>query len=492
MRKLLIIPIIILTAIYVNAQNITDVVRWSSIDYLGTARVLGSGSSFGAMGGDFSVININPAGIGDYRISEFTLTPSLRGSKSSAWFTQDSLNISAGKSSKLGLDNIGFVLASNPGGTLTSSNFAFGYSRIADLNQSFRLAGNKAGSITYHFANEAQGKSIDDLDDFIGYPAYYTGAIFEGDNNEYSTDFPNDKVKVATVQDVYHSGGINELTMGWAGEYDNQLNFGVSVGVPFPSFEQLKTYKESDPNDDIEYFDDLTFTERLHTSGVGFNFKTGFTYKIQNVVRIAGVFHSPTWYKFTDDYSTSLEYVFTDAIGTERTSYDSPGGVFEYKITTPWRAIGSIGTTLRLGEIRGFINGDIEFVDYTNARYNGTAYLDTPSEQQWTQSVNQEILTKLGTATNIRLGGEFGYKGLRLRGGYSIERTAYNADDFYNNKVSFGLGFRADRFFMDLGIRIAQYNEGYYPYYIDGAKNNPLANIETERTRGNLTLGFKF
>jgi hypothetical protein len=468
-------------------------VRWSSIDYVGTARTLGAGSAFGSMGGDFSVININPAGIADYRKSEFTFTPSLRGSKTTSWFVKDSLNTERSKSNRFGIDNIGFVFASNPGSTLTSSNFAIGYSRIADFNRNALLRGFIPGSITTYFAEQANGNSVDELDDFITYPAYETGAIFDFDKDKnYDTDFASPNQKVRREQQITQRGGINELTLGWAGEYENQFNMGISMGVPFATFEELKVYEEIDPNDEIGVFDNLAYTEVLNTSGVGINFKAGLTYKIQNTIRIAGAFHSPTWYKFTDDYNTSMLYAFTDGNGSQRYENDSPAGSFEYRITTPWRAIGSLGTTLRLGDIRGFINGDIEYVDYTNANYNGTAFLNTPDEQKWTNEVNRNIINKLGSATNVRLGGEFGYKNIRLRAGYSIERTAFVADDFYNNKVSFGFGFRTDKFFMDLGFRVAQYAEGYNPYVVTDANQDPLANIETNRTRGNLTLGFKF
>ncbi len=488
-----IIIISILTISSAIAQNVSDVVRWSSIDYVGTARTLGVGSAFGSMGGDFSVININPAGIADYRVSEFTFTPSLRGSKTTSWFKKDSLNRELSKSNRFGIDNIGFVFASKPGSSLTSSNFAIGFSRIADFNRNATISGTIPGSITTYFAEQANGNSVDELDDFITYPAYETGAIFDFDKDKfYETDFSSPSQKVKRSQQITQRGGINELALGWAGEYENQFNMGFSMGVPFATFEELKVYEEIDPTDEIGVFDNLSYTEVLNTSGVGINFKAGVTYKIENTVRIAGAFHSPTWYKFTDDYSTSMLYAFTDGNGRQRYELDSPDGSFEYRITTPWRAVGSLGTTLRLGDIRGFINGDIEYVDYSNANYNGTAFLDTPDEQRWTNEVNRNIINKLGSATNVRLGSEFGYKHLRLRAGYSIERSAFIADDFYNNKVSFGFGFRTDKFFMDMGFRVAQYVEGYNPYVVLDSNQDPLANIETSRTRGNLTLGFKF
>ena len=495
MKKYSLLGIFVFVAFLLQAQNITDVVRWSNTDYVGTARTLGVGSSFGAMGGDFSVININPAGIADYRISEFMLTPSLRSSNSNSWFVNDNQARTPNRLNKLGLDNIGFVIASDPGSKLTSSNIAIGYSRVADLNRSATIAGVMPGSITSYFAEQAQNLTVDELDDFIAYPAYNVGAILkEEDRNYYFSDYSSTPDQpLYRTQDVYQRGGIDELTLGWAGEYDHRLNMGLSLSMPFARFEELKTYKEIDsPADDVEYFDNLSFVERLNTSGVGFNFKAGFVYKLNSVIRLGGSFHSPTWYSLNDDYSNTITYAFTDARGSFDNKYDTPDGAFGYTITTPWRAIGSLGTILRFGDIRGFLNGDIEYVDYSNASYKGKSYNNNPAEIAHNNEVNREIVNKLGSAVNVRLGGEFAYNVFRVRLGYGIERTPYNADDFYNNKVSFGLGFRDDNFFIDLGIRLSQYSEGYYPYYVKDASKSPLANIDTNKTRGNLTIGFKF
>ncbi len=475
-----------------SSQNLTDVVRWSSIDYVGTARTLGVGSSFGAMGGDFSVISINPAGIADYRVSEFMFTPTVRSNKVDAYFAQDINGRQTKKGSTLGLDNIGFVLSSRPGSNWTSSNFAIGYSRIADLQRNVQISGKIKGSIATYFAEQANTKSVDDLDEYIAFPAYNTGAIFDFDKDKfYDTDFTNPAQEVFRNQDIIQKGGINELTLGWAGEYKSNINFGISAGIPFASFEELKTYSESDERDEIPVFTGLEYIERLNTSGVGFNFKAGFTYKLNKRIRFAGAFHSPTWYRFNDDYSTSMSYSFFDK-KPETYEYDSNDGSFEYKITTPWRAVGSIGTTYRVGDLVGFVNADVEHLDYTNSNYNGTAFSSNEGEQKWTNEVNQDIQKRLGSATNLRLGTEVGYKNLRVRAGYSFERTAFNADDFYNNKVSAGLGFREDNFFIDLGIRIAQYSEGYNPYVVLDRKLDPLSVMDTRRTRMALTLGFKF
>jgi hypothetical protein len=475
----------------VSAQNITDVVRWSSIDPSGTARTMGAGSSFGAMGGDFSVININPAGIGDYRSSEFTFTPSLNMTNTDAFFISDKGSLKTNKRSGLSLDNLGFVISRNNSRNWTTSNFAFGYSKISSLRNNIRLEGKTPGSITNMFAEKANTLTPDELDDFVAYPAYNVGAIFDFDDDKnYDTDFAQKDQLVLKSQLINQKGGINEFTFGWAGEYKNKMNLGISIGVPFASFEELKKYSESDPADEIATFKSLDYTERLNTSGVGFNFKTGFVYKITPFIRFGGAFHSPTWFKFTDDYSTSIEYSFQGNTA-ETFSYDSPDGTFDYKITNPWRAIGSVGTLYKLGGIVGFLNADIEFVDYTTASYNGS-YTNDPVELSYTKEVNEQILTRLASTTNLRLGTELGYKNLRLRAGYSWDQSPFNADVFYNNKVSLGLGFRDDNFFLDLGIRFSDNTIGYNAYVVQDSELDPLSNIETKRTRAALTLGFKF
>ena len=76
MKKLLsYITLALLTVSVSFAQNETDALRFSQFNYGGTARFMSMGGAFGALGGDFSSLAINPAGIGIYRRSEFSFTP---------------------------------------------------------------------------------------------------------------------------------------------------------------------------------------------------------------------------------------------------------------------------------------------------------------------------------------------------------------------------------------------------------------------------------
>ncbi|MBT8281390.1 MAG: UPF0164 family protein, partial [Muriicola sp.] len=57
-----------------TAQNIDDVLRYSTENLQGTARFQGMGGAFGALGGDMSALNINPAGSAVFANSLFTIT----------------------------------------------------------------------------------------------------------------------------------------------------------------------------------------------------------------------------------------------------------------------------------------------------------------------------------------------------------------------------------------------------------------------------------
>ena len=45
-----------------SAQNISEVLRYSTENLQGTARFQAMGGAFGALGGDLSSLNVNPAG----------------------------------------------------------------------------------------------------------------------------------------------------------------------------------------------------------------------------------------------------------------------------------------------------------------------------------------------------------------------------------------------------------------------------------------------
>ena len=77
MKRLAAIVLMSSLFIQVSAQTAVDALRYSRTIAGGTARYMALNGAFGAVGGDFTVLSTNPAGIGIYRSSEFTITPSI-------------------------------------------------------------------------------------------------------------------------------------------------------------------------------------------------------------------------------------------------------------------------------------------------------------------------------------------------------------------------------------------------------------------------------
>ncbi|MFZ1703941.1 MAG: hypothetical protein WAT79_06315 [Saprospiraceae bacterium] len=494
MRLFIHISILCLISIPLMSQNLTDIVRWSTFQPSGTAAALGVNNSLGAIGGDIMSAHINPAGIGEFKQSTFTFTGGFDIRENSAWLTADANSKNTLRSGKFGVHNLGLVFGNyRPNKNFTSSNFAIGFTRQTNFKNKVLYSGKTIGTITEHFAERANGLTPDQLDDFDAYPAYFTGAIFDfdGDKN-YETDFAQNDLLVNKQQNINSSGYVNELSFTWAGEYKNKVNIGVGIGIPFAQYSEQKVYEERDNESEIATFNYLQYIQDLDITGVGFNAKLGVIFKPASWLRIGGAFHSPTWFTFEDTYSTSMEYSYDDETNIYPGSNDvKPELQFKYNISNPYKAIGSLGSVFQLGDIHGFVNVDLEYVDYLSAEYDGTAHSDDPSEINYTNKVNSDIINSFQSAVNFRLGGELAYDIFRVRGGfYQFKSPFANEKESYQN-YTFGAGFRGDKFYLDFALQFSNALTGYNAYTVTNKSRDPLVNVDSKQTLALLTLGFK-
>jgi hypothetical protein len=485
-HKSIILIFTLLASYNTFGQGVSEAMRYSFTGTGGTARTIGVGGAFGAMGGDYSVVNINPAGIGSYKKSEFTITPSITKINTLSNLANNSNQVRRNKNT-IALDNIGLVVSNKKG----TSSFTVGFSKIADLSKRFTYSGTSVGSITERFRERANGKKLDDLDDFEGYAAYNVGAIYDLDSNEiYESDFDNFSTPAKT-QNVTQSGYINELSVAWGKKVNERLFFGASVGIPFINFEESKTYEEFDPQNQNLVFTSLQYDEYLQTTGAGANIKVGFILQPAKGIRIGGAIHSPTYYKLNDDYNTALRYNYYDGKDYSY-NYQSPNGSFQYKFNTPAKMIGSLGYIFDLGKVKGFVDGDVEWVDYNTGKFDFTAYSSDPSERTYTDDINQEIEKYLGSALNLRLGTELVYGKVRFRAGIENGQDPISANSAKIQSRSFGLGYREDNFFIDFGVRTRSSVEGYVPYVLTNPARESVVNSRVDYTKGVITVGFKF
>ncbi|MCD8569275.1 MAG: hypothetical protein LRY50_13490 [Geovibrio sp.] len=104
--------LIAVSAFDAGAQNENDALRYGRYYYTGTARYASMSGAFGAFGSDISNLANNPAGLGVYRKSQFTLTPGVSVNSTKSTFQNET---SQDSRSSFNLANMGFVFSSKTG-----------------------------------------------------------------------------------------------------------------------------------------------------------------------------------------------------------------------------------------------------------------------------------------------------------------------------------------------------------------------------------------
>lgn len=255
---------------------------------------------------------------------------------------------------------------------------------------------------------------------------------------------------------------------------------------------------EADGN--IPFFNALTYNENLSTSGTGVNLKLGAIYRANQMLRLGMAVHSPTFMRLDDVYTASMGYSYTDQEGDFDFSSESPDGSFEYRLQTPWRFIGSAGLIINNGSLRradnnrdlkvrsprgGFLSAEIEYLNYSENQFRYDGFGDAERE------VNAAIAEELGSAWNLRLGGEYAYDQFRVRAGYTLQQSPLQGDDTTNSIISAGLGLHKKTFFLDMAYR-RQMNEAFYTPYL--TFDAPEQLVEQQANLGQIvfTLGFRW
>ena len=133
------------TALY--SQNETDALRFSTLEYGGTARSLGAGNSLGALGADYSTLSTNPAGLAAFRSNELVVTPSILFSKTNSLLKGDASNGKAEETkTSFHFDNVGMVFFNRPRDyKWRSANFAIGMNQLANYAQTTFYEGRSKG-----------------------------------------------------------------------------------------------------------------------------------------------------------------------------------------------------------------------------------------------------------------------------------------------------------------------------------------------------------
>jgi len=489
MKRIILHIALLLLPVALTGQSIDDAYRMSGTSLWGTARFIGMGGAFGALGGEFTALSYNPGGIGVIQRSLISFSPGLSRNLTEAEYLN---NTTSDYTYNVGFSSLGTILAFQPkgGGMLKNVNVGLGYNKLNDFDQYTRIeAFNPSGSLVdyfffndYHEGGNINGTHPDDLDPFwerLAFDAYVIDTI-PGTNYEYSSPVPYGVDMVKKI-DTYGRNG--ELVVSLGANLMHRLYLGASLGIQSFSYRASVTHVED--WQDGEYNDYFSFMRELNTSATGYNFKMGFIYRPIDLIRIGAAFHTPTFFNVDDEIYNTMESSFVSGliVPTDEEGYQLPSDYFNYRLITPFKAI--VSMALQFGKV-GMLSADYEYVDYSAMRFRVG-----DSEAQFDYH-NDLIADTYRPVSNLRLGGEFKIGVFALRGGFAWYQSPYleglENDDAHTTSISAGLGIQERNYFIDLGFIRSNYGERHYLY--EGETNGSF--LENLNTRLVATVGFRF
>ena len=465
--KRLIFAFIALTTMAMEAQNITDAVRYSTSDLTGTARYRAMSGAFGALGGDLSSLNTNPAGSAVFLRSFSSISLNLNQTDNEVGYF-NGFTTNSNNSFDMGQAGVVFVFNSNNEDAVwTKFSLGFNYGKTADFKDNFLAAGtNPSNSIDDYFLGYANGvplellqldelnnETLRDLYSYLGeaegYGAQqallgYQGFIINGvdetdpDNIAYTSavgagNFDQEYSYAAT--------GLNgKFSFNFATQFRDNLYLGVNLNSHFLNYDRVTTFFEANDNPQSE-INEIYFEDRLSTLGSGFSFQLGGIAKLGNTVRLGAAYESPTWYTISEETTQYLDS-YSAAEGEAIVDPEIVNIYPDYKIQTPGKYTGSLAF---LFGTQGLISFDYSYKDYSTTRFRPTG--DPEFSYQ-----NDMIQNELKAASIYRVGGEYRIEGLSLRGGYRYEESPY-ADELTLGDIegySLGLGYNFGNARLDL------------------------------------------
>ena len=436
-----------------NAQVLSysdQAVLFSSEDMLGTARFMGMGGAFGALGNDMTAIEINPAGVAVYNNGEFTTTLTYRDTKVNSTFYDNTIN---NFDDYFRFAQIGGVATWDTFGTPDIYKFSMGfnYSVIKDYNNNYITNGNS------------------------GVPEFLEDPFLNYD------DDPLNDVFYTEVEDQtftnYPSGINDRFTFSFGTLYKERFYLGASFAFHHINFYQRTIYEEFNNDGAFDTLDAYN-SQTLSTYGTGFNFGIGTIIKATDKLRIGAAFQSPIWYNLSERYDEYLDIVLSNTDEVYVETYDP--NYFDYKLKTPLKFTGSLS----------YVFGHVGLLslDYLYQNYSGTRL--QPSSAFINE--NQDLSDGLRNTSSFRLGTEWRVGILSLRGGYRFTQSPYkDASDAENiSGYSLGLGIRFTRNFgLDFAYDNSNYEDRYQFLNIPGVEPAQL-DITNSRFTSTLLIAF--
>lgn len=444
-------------------KNTVDVYSNSASN--GSAKYQGMAGSMGALGGDFSTLNSNPAGIGVSVANDFAATLSIDNSKSETSYA-GAINSYKLKNTDLG--NIGGIITFR-----TDNSSAWKFVNLA-VNYSYQSVENYSetpgnANLVYGI-DDASGGFVDDLT-FAGH-AY----------NRY--------------------GHVSKMSVGLGGNYDNRIYVGAGLNFHSANIDQYDTAAFTSQTLATTQTYDKQYTP-FSESSTGFSATVGVIGKVNQNFRLGAAIETPTWWNVSRAFNFYEDPVYGDDVATE-----------DRKLSTPMKATLSAAYVAN----KNFsINVDYS-LGLTKPKYKVYGAAET--------ELNNFFDDNYKSLSEFKVGAEYRIQGFRLRGGYGFASNPFDtmsidtvgnsgstqAQSYNNlfvgkiNTIAAGLGYDFKSFYIDAAYQnitaeysspfmqgSSAYNSGYFgPNYIVNSDAYVVSDVKNTRNNFFITLGWKF
>jgi hypothetical protein len=513
MKKYLSIILAGLSFSAVQSQEISDALRYAQDNLNGTARFRAMSGAFGALGGDLSSINVNPAGSAIFTTNQFGATLSNYNTKNNSNYfgTKTSENNTIFDLNQAGAvfvfknydtdsDWKKFNIAVNYENANNFDNalFSAGTNPTNSIDKYFLYYANTNGGVSLSNLQLQSNESISDLygylgsnfgygeqQAFIGYQAYVLDAdanYDENTNRNYVSLVPGGGNYYQ--ENSFESTGYNgKLTFNAAAEYKDFLYVGLNLNSHFTDYSQSTSFYEENNNNAStdNLVNRLRFNNDILTYGTGFSFQLGAIAKVTKELRFGLSYESPTWYRLNDELQQSLVAVSSSSAGELAPDVVNPQitMVYDaYKIQTPSKVTGSFAYVF--GK-EGLISFDLGLKDYSATRFKPKSDF---------REINSTMNSILDNTIEYRIGAEKRIKQWSLRAGYRMEQSPYKNSNIMSDLTGYSAGFGYNFGSTKLDLSYSHAERDYQQQFFSQGLTDS-ATINSVNNNVSLTLLFE-
>lgn len=507
MKRIYFLVILFLACPILVAQSIVDALRYSSESLHGTARYSSMSGAFGALGGDLSAIQINPAGSAVFLNSTAAVSLSLSDVKNETNYFN---NTNKTFNTDLSFNQAGMVFVFDTGNQDSAwRKFTLGlnFDMTNNFDDAFFASGQSTTSIDEYFLGYAQGVPLDLLQlqsgetisslyrflgetegfgaqqAFMGFQSFIIDPV-DFDNPNNTTYISNIAAGPKNQEYSKQTSGYNaKFTINLGTQINDNLFLGLNLNSHLIDYRESTFFFESNSNSE-SLVNQIGFRNNLAVIGDGFSAQFGLITRATEFFRFGLTYDTPTWYAILEETNQAISTIRTEdgESITERIQPNIINIYEEYRLRSPGKLSASMAY---LFGTNGLISVDYSYKDYSTMRFS-------PGDIAAFAQENTKIDDLFKGASTFKIGGEYRLNQLSLRGGFQFEESPYKNTQTMNDLSGFslGLGYNFGSFKVDLGYARTEQErkEQFFP-------NSAFTNATLVNTTENfftLTTNFTF